>query len=146
MTMHNPVMATTRSIWKLDPNHTLVEFSAKHMMFTTVKGHFKNVNGTIVLDEADPSGSSLEVEIDASSLDSGVEYRDNHLKSPDFLDVQNYPIMTFKSTCIELENQDHGRVIGNLTIRGVTPTTPVSIYHETAPWSSVKIAWQETLP
>src|SRR5260370_950922 len=72
--------ATTGSIWKFDPNHTLVEFSGKHMMFTTVKGHFKNVNGTIVLDEADPSRSSVEVEIDASTLYSGVERRDTHLK------------------------------------------------------------------
>ncbi len=60
MTTHSESTATTRSIWKLDPNHTLVEFSGKHMMFTTVKGHFKNVNGTIVLDEADPSRSSVE--------------------------------------------------------------------------------------
>ncbi len=60
MTTHGETTATTRSIWKLDPNHTLVEFSGKHMMFTTVKGHFKNVNGTIVLDEADPSRSSVE--------------------------------------------------------------------------------------
>jgi polyisoprenoid-binding protein YceI len=70
---------TTRGIWQLDPAHTLVEFSGKHMMFTTVKGHFKNVSGTIVLDEADPSRSSVEVEIDASTLSSGVEQRDTHL-------------------------------------------------------------------
>src|SRR5947209_19898073 len=88
MTTHSETTTTTRSIWKLDPNHTLVEFSGKHMMFTTVKGHFKNVNGTIVLDEADPSRSSVEVEIDASTLYSGVERRDTHLKSPDFLDIQ----------------------------------------------------------
>src|SRR3989442_6631555 len=63
MTTQSESTATTRSIWKLDPNHTLVEFSGKHMMFTTVKGHFKNVHGTIVLDKADPSPSSLEEEI-----------------------------------------------------------------------------------
>ena len=117
MTTHSE---TTASIWKLDPNHTLAEFSGKHMMFTTVKGHFKNVNGTIVLDEANPSRSSVEVEIDASTLYSGVEYRDNHLKSGDFLDVQNYPVITFKSTRVELESADQAKVIGDLTIRGVT--------------------------
>src|SRR5438105_9901005 len=120
MTTQSKSTATTRSIWKLDPNHTLVEFSGKHMMFTTVKGHFKNVNGTIVLDEADPSRSSVEVEIDASTLYSGVEYRDNHLKSPDFLDIQNYSVITFKSTRVEPESHDHAKVIGDLTIRGVT--------------------------
>src|SRR5438105_2205865 len=120
MTTHSESTATTRSIWKLDPNHTLVEFSGKHMMFTTVKGYFKNVNGTIVLDEADPSRSSVEVEIDASTLYSGVERRDTHLKSPDFLDIQNYSVITFKSTRVEPESHDHAKVIGDLTIRGVT--------------------------
>src|SRR6266480_2058646 len=120
MTTQRERTATSRSIWKLDPNHTLVEFSGKHMMFTTVKGHFKTVNGTIVLEEADPSRSSVEVEIDASTLDSGVEYRDTHLKSPDFLDIQNYSLMTFKSTRVEPESHDHAKVIGDLTIRGVT--------------------------
>ena len=120
MTTQSESTATTRSIWKLDPNHTLVEFSGKHMMFTTVKGHFKNVNGTIVLDEADPSRSSVEVEIDASTLYSGVERRDTHLKSPDFLDIQNYSVITFKSTRVEPESNDHAKVIGDLTIRGVT--------------------------
>ena len=120
MTTQSEPAATTRSIWKLDPNHTLVEFSGKHMMFTTVKGHFKTVNGTIVLEEADPSRSSVEVEIDASTLYSGVEYRDTHLKSPDFLDIQNYSVMTFKSTRVEPESHDHAKVIGDLTIRGVT--------------------------
>src|SRR3989442_15188304 len=104
MTTHGETTATTRSIWKLDPNHTLVEFSGKHMMFTTVKGHFKNVNGTIVLDEADLSRSSVEVEIDASTLYSGVERRDTHLKSPGFLDIQNYSVITFKSTRVEPES------------------------------------------
>src|SRR6266487_2440971 len=120
MTTQSESTATTRSIWKLDPNHTLVEFSGKHMMFTTVKGHFKNVNGTIVLDEADPSRSSVEVEIDASTLYSGVERRDTHLKSPDFLDIQNYSVITFKSIHVEPESNYHAKVIGDLTIRGDT--------------------------
>src|SRR2546429_9352255 len=72
MTTQSESTATTRSLWQLDPNHTLVEFSGKHMMLRTVKGHFKTVNGTIVLDEADPSRSWVAVEIDASTLDSGV--------------------------------------------------------------------------
>jgi polyisoprenoid-binding protein YceI len=93
---------TARGIWQLDPAHTLVEFSGKHMMFTTVKGHFKNVSGTIVLDESNPSRSSVEAEIDASTLSSGVEQRDNHLKSPDFLHIEHHPLITFKSTSLEL--------------------------------------------
>ena len=120
MTTHNEAESTATSVWKLDPSHTLVEFSGKHMMFTTVKGHFKSVSVTIILDEADPSRSSVEVEIDANSLYSGVDYRDNHLKSADFLEVENFPTITFKSTRVEQQDDAHARVIGDLTIHGVS--------------------------
>jgi polyisoprenoid-binding protein YceI len=114
------VSTTARSVWSLDPAHTLVEFSGKHMMFTTVKGHFKSVRGTIQLDEAHPANSSVEAEIDAASLDSGVEYRDNHLRSADFLEVEKYPTITFKSTHIERQGENRAHITGDLTIHGVT--------------------------
>jgi polyisoprenoid-binding protein YceI len=120
MTTQSEQEAVTRSVWQFDPSHTLVEFTGKHMMITTVKGRFKSVRGTLVLDEADPSRSSVEAEIDTASLDSGVEYRDNHLKSADFLEVEKYPTITFKSTRIEPLGNDRARVIGGLTIHGVT--------------------------
>jgi polyisoprenoid-binding protein YceI len=110
----------TRSVWQLDPHHTLVEFSAKHMMVTTVKGRFTSVRGTIVADEANPSQSSVDVEIDTASIDSRDERRDGHLKSPDFLDVEHYPLITFKSTRVLQEDAEHLRVVGDLTIRGTT--------------------------
>ena len=110
----------TRSVWQLDPNHTLVQFVGKHMLITTVRGHFKSVRGTITLDEATPANSSVEVEIDTASLDSGVEYRDNHLKSVDFLEVEKYPLITFKSTRVEPIDAAHAKVIGDLTLHGVT--------------------------
>ncbi|HLY31159.1 MAG TPA: YceI family protein [Ktedonobacterales bacterium] len=118
MTTSSP--STTASVWQLDPNHTLVEFVGKHMMITTVRGHFKSVRGSIILDEADPSRSSVEVEIDANSLYSGVDYRDNHLRSADFLEVEKFPTITFKSTRVEPQDATHAKVIGNLTIRDVT--------------------------
>src|SRR2546430_16979150 len=120
MTTQSEAGVPTRSTWQLDPAHTLVEFSGKHMMLTTVKGPFKSVRGTIVLDEADPSRSSVEVEIDTPSLYSGVEYRDPHLKSPEFLDIERHPTNTFKSTRVERLASDHAKVIGDLTIRGIT--------------------------
>jgi polyisoprenoid-binding protein YceI len=120
MTTQSEAGVTPRSSWQLDPAHTLVEFSGKHMMFTTVKGHFKSVRGTILLDEADPSRSSVEVEIETPSLYSGVEYRDNHLKSADFLDIERHPTITFKSTRVELLSSDRAKVFGDLTIRGIT--------------------------
>ena len=120
MTTQSEAGVPTRSTWQLDPAHTLVEFSGKHMMFTTVKGHFKSVRGTILLDEADLSRSSVEVEIDTPSLYSGVESRDTHLKSPDFLDIERYPTITFKSTRVELLSSDRAKVFGDLTISGIT--------------------------
>jgi polyisoprenoid-binding protein YceI len=108
------------TIWQIDPAHTLVEFAVKHMMFTTVKGRFGGVHGTIVDDAADPSRSSVEVEIDAASIDTREEKRDAHLRSPDFLDVESYPTITFKSSRVEHAGQDRLRVIGDLTIHGNT--------------------------
>ena len=111
------------STWSVDPAHTLVEFSAKHMMITTVKGRFTQVQGTIVADEANPERSSVEVEIDAASLTTGVEQRDGHLRSADFLDVETYPVITFRSRRIEgafAGAGDSFRVIGDLTVRGTT--------------------------
>src|SRR6266699_2176711 len=119
MTMYNEAGAATRSVWQIDPRQAHVKFSSKHMMFTTIKGHFKSVRGTIILDEANPVSSSVEVEIDTSNLYSGVQYRDNYLKSPDFLDVEKYPTITFKSTRVELMGSDRAQVVGDLTIRGV---------------------------
>ena len=114
--------------WKPDPAHTLVEFSAKHMMITTVKGRFYDVDFTLLLDSDDLTRSSVEATIGAASLISGVDYRDNHLRSADFLDAENHPNITFKSTRIEREDLDEYTVIGDLTIRGVT--RPVTLKAE----------------
>ena len=97
--------------WTIDPAHTLVEFSGKHMMFTTVKGRFRDVRGTIRIDEADHARSSVEVEIDAGSLDSGVEQRDAQLKSPEFLHVEQHPTITFRSTRVEPIGARKARVL-----------------------------------
>jgi polyisoprenoid-binding protein YceI len=110
-----------QTVWEIDAAHSLIEFSVKHMMFTTVKGRFSEVRGTITCpDEADPSCASVEATIDTASIDTGDEKRDAHLRSADFLDVEHYPTITFKSTRVERAGQDEMRVIGDLTIRGVT--------------------------
>ena len=118
-TTANPNVAA-RTTWQLDPAHTLVEFSAKHMMFTTVKGRFAKVSGTIVEDSADVTRSSVAVEIDAQSIDTREEQRDGHLRSPDFLHAEQHPTITFKSTRVEKLGENHLRVLGDLTIRGTT--------------------------
>ena len=123
--------------WTIDPAHTLVEFSGKHMMFTTVKGRFRDVRGTITIDDADHARSSVEVEIDAGSLDSGVEQRDAHLKSPEFLHVEQHPTITFRSTRVEPIGARKARVRGDLTIRGTTRQVELDVTYEglgTNPW------------
>jgi polyisoprenoid-binding protein YceI len=112
--------AATRSVWKIDNSHSLVEFSARHMMVSTVKGRFASVDGTIVDVADDPTQSSVEATIDASSLTTSDPQRDAHLRSADFLDVEHYPTITFKSRRIEGNHRDEFKLIGDLTIRGVT--------------------------
>ena len=110
------------SIWTLDPSHTIVEFSAKHLMITTVKGRFTGVEGVIRADEQNPANSSVEVTIDATTLTTGDERRDGHLRSADFFDVENHPTITFKSTRVEPRdgNATRLRIVGDLTVRGTT--------------------------
>ena len=106
--------------WNLDPAHSSAEFSAKHMMITTVRGRLAVVGGTIDFDPANPAAASVEATLDAASINTGVGDRDGHLKSPDFLDVANYPTISFKSTRVEPTGGDKARIHGDLTVRGTT--------------------------
>ncbi len=112
---------TAVTVWIIDPKHTLVEFAARYMTLTTVKGRFTGVSGTIRMAQPDGGleGSSVEVEIDSASLDSREPQRDAHLRSADFLDVERYPSITFTSTRVEPVDGDHFWVHGELTIRDV---------------------------
>ncbi|HEU4699297.1 MAG TPA: YceI family protein [Gemmatimonadales bacterium] len=128
-------MATTTqqtSTWNLDPAHSLIEVSAKHMMITTVRGRFTDVKGTITVDEQHPDRSRVEVEIPAASIDTHVDQRDQHLRSADFLDVARYPTITFRSTRIQgawNREGDRFTVTGDLTVHGVTkPVTLAATY------------------
>src|SRR5687768_13924280 len=93
--------AQPRQTWQIDPSHTLVEFSVRHMMVTTVKGRFPEVQGTIELDPANLHLSKVQVEIAAVSITTHDPQRDAHLRSSDFLDAENYPTITFRSTRVE---------------------------------------------
>lgn len=108
-----------RTAWKLDPAHTLVEFSAKHMMITTVKGRIADVDGTIYTDENDPKKSSVEAILKGASIDTRSDQRDQHLRSGDFLNVDQFPEIRFKSTRVE-GDKNNFKLTGNLTIRDVT--------------------------
>ena len=99
--MNPTIDATPTTTWTLDPLHTAVEFAAKHMMITTVKGRLGDLRGTLTIDESRPERSRVDVELGAASLDSRTEQRDQHLRSADFLDTENHPSITFKSRRIE---------------------------------------------
>jgi polyisoprenoid-binding protein YceI len=113
--------AGRHSIWEIDPKHSLVEFSVKHMMFTTVKGRFTDVRGTInCQDESDPTKATVDAAIVAASLDTGDNDRDAHLRAADFLDVEKFPMITFTSKRVDRRDENEFRVIGDLTVKGVT--------------------------
>jgi polyisoprenoid-binding protein YceI len=109
----------TTSKWQIDPSHTLAEFTVRHMMVTNVRGRFNSVKGTIVDVADDPTRSSVEVEIDPSTIVTGDERRDTHLRSADFFDVEKFSAITFKSTRIE-GARDNFKMSGDLTIHGIT--------------------------
>lgn len=108
------------SRWSFEPGHTAAGFSARHMMVTNVRGHFKNVKGTLEFDPAFPERASMRAAIDAASLWTGEAQRDAHLKSADFLDVEHHPQITFQSDRVELIGPTEAKVHGSITIRGVT--------------------------
>jgi polyisoprenoid-binding protein YceI len=135
------------STWNLDPAHSLVEFSAKHMMITSVKGRFTDLKGTIQVDESHPDRSTVEVEIAAGSITTGVGQRDDHLRSADFLDVENHPAITFRSTRVEgayAQPGDSFRVVGDLTIRGTTREVTLDVTFEGTgrdPWGGERASF-----
>jgi len=111
--------------WQLDPYHTQVEFATKHLGMMTVRGHFTEISATGHIDPDDPEASSVEVTIQAASIRTHNEMRDNDLRSANFLEVDQHPTMAFKSTTVEPAGQDRYRMTGDLTIKG--NTRPVTL-------------------
>ena len=113
--------------WSIDNAHSLVEFSVKHMMITTVKGRFGKVTGTLDFEEPGFGKSFVEAVVDVSSIDTRDEKRDGHLKSADFFDVEKYPTINFKSTSVEEVKPNEFKVIGDLTIKDVTKSVTLDV-------------------
>jgi polyisoprenoid-binding protein YceI len=128
-----PVLAAAEATtWTIDPAHSSSGFAVKHLVISTVRGQFGKTTGTIEINDKDISKSSVEAQVDVSTLTTGVADRDNHLKSPDFFDVANNPTMTFKSTKVQKAGGDKLKVTGDLTIRGKTkPVTFDATYSKT---------------
>jgi polyisoprenoid-binding protein YceI len=115
--------------WFFEPGHTAAGFSVRHMMVTHVRGHFKDIHGTLVFDPAEPRVTSVEAVIDAAGIWTGEADRDAHLKSADFLDVERHPHITFKGKQVEITGASDAVLTGELTIRGVTRNVPLRVQY-----------------
>ncbi len=136
------------STWQIDPNHSAAQFAVRHLTISTVRGAFTKVSGTVQLDDKDIAKSSVDVTIDAASVDTRVPDRDNDLRSDHFFDVAKYPTITFKSKKVEQAGAGKLRITGDLTIHGTTkevvldvdgPTPPVK-----DPWGNQRAAAMAT--
>jgi polyisoprenoid-binding protein YceI len=141
------VLAPAFTTWNIDPAHTNVEFSVRHLMITTVRGRFGDVSGTVSSDDADPTKGSADITIGAASIDTREAQRDAHLRSADFFDVETFPTMTFRSTRIEAGQGNRFTLVGDLTIRGVSREVALEVTSEgTAkdPWGGHRAGFSAT--
>lgn len=146
-TLERDTATSTRTRWNIDPAHTEVGFSVKHLMISTVRGRFADVRGTITLDETDLASGSVEAEIATASIDTRQEQRDVHLRSPDFFEVERFPTITFRSRSVQPAKGDRLRVTGELTIRGVTREVELEVTDEGRgkdPWGGDRLAFSAT--
>ena len=130
--------------WNIDPAHSHVEFSVRHLMISTVKGTFKDVTGTVVADESDLSAVSIDVTIQVASIDTRQPDRDTHLKSADFFDAAKYPTITYKGTHIKGDHMSEFQLHGNLTMHGVTKPVALDVTAEGRgkdPWGNERIGY-----
>jgi polyisoprenoid-binding protein YceI len=139
--------AGTLTAWSIDPVHSHVEFAVKHLMIATVRGRFAVVHGTVYSDDADPAKGRAEIEIDADSIDTHESQRDTHLRSADFFDVEKFPKITFRSTRITDVHGDTFKLVGDLTIRGVTREVVLDVTSEGRnrdPWGGERAGFSAT--
>ncbi len=125
--------AAAQDTWQLDPPHSSAQFAVKHLGVSTVRGAFTKVSGTVLYDPANLTKSSIQTTIDATSVDTRVEMRDNDLRSPSYLDVKKYPTITFLSKKIEAAGAGKLKVTGDLTIHGVTKAVVLDVDGPSAP-------------
>lgn len=126
-------LGAAQDTWQIDPRHTAAQFSVRHLGISTVRGAFTKVSGTVVYDAANPAKDSIQATIDAASVDTRVEARDKDLRSPNFLDVEKYPTITFQSKKVEADGVGKLRAKADLTIHGVTKEVVLYIDGPTAP-------------
>ena len=130
--------------WAVDASHSHLEFSAKHMMISTVRGRFEKFDVALDLDDQDPTRAAVEVTVDVASLTTNEARRDTHLKSPDFFDAETYPTITFRSDRVEQVGDGKFKVIGDLTIKDQTRPVTLTVTEEGRgkdPWGNQRLAY-----
>ena len=139
---------TSTTTWNIDPAHSVAEFKVKHMMISNVKGQFAKVTGALTLDESVLANSKVQAVIEAGSIETRDAQRDAHLKSPDFLDAEKFPTLSFKSTRVSLVRDGELAIEGDLTIRGVTRKVVFTVEGPTPPakdpWGNTRVAVSAT--
>ncbi len=131
-------------LWNIDTTHSGINFSVRHMVFAKVRGRFSQWSGALRLDSSELTRSSVEVEIDAASIDTGVADRDNHLRSGDFFDTERFPKLRFKSLGVEKSDETHLKLRGELTIRDVTKEVVLDVEYggqAKDPWGNTRAAF-----
>lgn len=137
-------LANTTGTWVIDPTHTTIGFSARHAMVAKVRGNFAEFAGSFTLDGSNPAASKAELTVQTATIDTRNADRDGHLKSADFLDVENFPTLTFTSTSVSGSGEKF-TVTGDLTIHGVTKSVPVEfelLGVSTDPWGGIRIGFE----
>ena len=139
---------TTTATWHVDPVHSVVEFKVKHMMISHVKGQFTGVSGVLAWDETDVTKSRVEATINASTISTRDPQRDTHLRSADFLDVETYPTLAFRSTSVKRTGAEEETVTGDLTLHGVTREVVFQVEGPTPPskdpWGNTRLGLSAT--
>ena len=136
------------SSWQIDPVHSTAQFKVRHLMISNVKGEFTSIKGTLHLDSSDVTKSTVEAIIDTNSINTREPQRDAHLKSADFLEIEKFPNITFKSSKISKEEGGEFAVEGDLTIHGVTRSVTLDVEAPSAPqkdpWGGLRIGIEAT--
>ncbi len=133
--------------WQIDSSHSHINFTARHMMISKVRGSFESFSGTVNFDEANPVNTTVDIVVDLASVNTRDAQRDGHLKSPDFFAVEAHPTMHFVSTRVEQIEENNGRLIGNLTIKGVTHEVALDVEYAgvaKSPWGTESAGFSAT--
>lgn len=131
------------TIWQIDPSHSQANFNVRHMMISKVHGTFEKLSGKLIYNADDPTRSTVEATIDATSINTHDHQRDTHLKSADFFDVENHPKISFVSKRVEKVDDEKLNVVGDLTVRGITKEVTLAVEGPTSemkdPWGNLRI-------